>query len=135
MPEPARVVTTDAAIDAAIRQARVYEKYNRRVLRASYSDRTDRFVLRMDNGVTVMIPRSLLQGLTGAKPDALSRIELLGNGTGLYWPDLDVAHSVTGLLAGVYGSEKWMKQLRNGPKAGPLSVASRAVVSRRRGSA
>ena len=39
------------------------------------------------------------------------KIEILGNGTGLYWPALDVAHSVSGLLAGVYGSAKWMERL------------------------
>jgi hypothetical protein len=111
MPELARVVTTDAEIDAAIRQARIYEKYDQRVVRATYSERTDRFLLRMENGVTHVIPRRLLQGLTEADPGALNRIELLGRGTGLYWPSLDVAHSVSGLLTGVYGSAKWMKQL------------------------
>jgi hypothetical protein len=111
MPELAKVLTTDAEIDAAIRQARIYEKYDRRVVRATYSDRTDRFMLYLDNGVTCMIPRRLLQGLEDAEPDALQRIELLGRGSGLYWPALDVAHSVSGLLAGIYGSEKWMSSL------------------------
>jgi hypothetical protein len=35
----------------------------------------------------------------------------LGRGTGLYWPALDVAHSVSALLAGVFGSVNWMNQL------------------------
>jgi hypothetical protein len=111
MPELARVVTTDAEIDAAIRQARLYEKYDQRVVRANYSERTDRFLLRLEGGVTHIIPRWLLQGLSEAEPSALNRIELLGRGTGLYWPSLDVAHSVSGLLSGVYGSAKWMKLL------------------------
>jgi hypothetical protein len=111
MPELARVVTTDAEIDAAIRHARMFEKYDQRVVRATYSDRTDRILLRMENGVTHVIPRMLLQGLQEAAPGALNKIELLGRGTGLYWPALDVAHQVPGLLAGVYGSAKWMKKL------------------------
>jgi hypothetical protein len=118
MPELARVVTTDAEIDAAIRQARIYEKYDQRIVRATYSDRTDRFLLRMENGVTHVIPRRLLQGLTEAEPAALNRIELLGRGTGIYWPSLDVAHSVSGLLAGVYGSAKWMRQQVNARSKG-----------------
>jgi hypothetical protein len=65
----------------------------------------------MRNGVTHRIPRKLLQGLSEAEPSTLNKIELLGNGTGLYWPVLDVAHSVSGLVAGIYGSAKWMKQL------------------------
>jgi len=111
MPEKARVVTTNAEIDAAIRHARAYSKYDHRVVRAAYSPRTDRFLLRLENGVTHSIPRKLLQGLSDSAPIDLRTIELLGNGTGLYWPALDVAHSVSGLLAGVYGSERWMRQL------------------------
>lgn len=111
MPKPAKVVTTNTEIDAAIRQARAFAKYDQRAIRATYSERTDRIVIRMDNGVTHSFPRKLLQGLADAPASALSNIELLGNGTGLYWPELDVAHSVPGLLAGVYGSSKWMNKL------------------------
>lgn len=112
MAKPAKVATTNAEIDAAIRNARIFERYDQRVARATYSSRTDRVVLRMLNGVTHSIPRKLLQGLADAEASQLSKIELLGRGTGLYWPALDVAHSVSGLLAGVYGSEKWMKHLQ-----------------------
>ncbi|HUY94185.1 MAG TPA: DUF2442 domain-containing protein [Terracidiphilus sp.] len=112
MPEKARVVTTDAEIDRAIRHARAFSKYDQRLVRAVYSARSDRFLLRTTSGVSHFIPRKLLQGLSNASADELTRIELLGHGTGLYWPELDVAHSVSGLLAGVYGSERWMKQLR-----------------------
>ena len=111
MPEMAKVLTTGAEIDAAIRQALVYEKYDRRATRATYSRRTDRFMLYLDNGTTYLIPRRLLQGLEEAELADLQRIELLGNGTGLFWPALDIAHSVSGLLAGIYGSEKWMSSL------------------------
>ena len=111
MPKLARVVTTDSEIDAAIRRARAFSKYDHRVARATYSSRTDSVQLRMRNGVTHRIPRKLLQGLSEAEPSSLNTIELLGHGTGLYWPALDVAHSVSGLAAGVYGSAKWMKQL------------------------
>jgi hypothetical protein len=116
MPETAKVLTIDAEIDAAIREARIYEKYDRHVVRATYSDRTDRFMLYLDNGVTCMVPRRLLEGLGDAEPDALQQIELLGRGTGLYWPALDVAHSVSGLLAGIYGSKKWMSSLDRTPQ-------------------
>jgi hypothetical protein len=111
MSEPARVVATDAEIDAAIRKASAFAKYDHRAVRATYSDRTDRIMVRMDNGVTHSFPRKLLQGLSEAPSEALIKIELLGKGTGLFWPALYVAHSVSGLLAGVYGSAKWMNKL------------------------
>ena len=66
MPDPAKVVTTDAQIDAAIRQARAFSKYDHRVVRATYSPRTDRLSLRLENGVSHSIPRKLLQGLSAA---------------------------------------------------------------------
>jgi hypothetical protein len=106
-------VTTDAQIEDAIRRARVFAKYDHHVTRVSYSPRTDRFQLRMDNGVTHSIPRKLLQGLHDASAAELSQIEIVGLGTGLYWPALDVAHLVSGVLSGVYGSEKWMRQLEH----------------------
>jgi hypothetical protein len=76
----------------------------------------------MRNGVTHCIPRKLLQGLSEAEPGSLNKIELLGDGTGLYWPALDVAHSVSGLVAGVYGSAKWMKQLNLEAEASQISA-------------
>jgi hypothetical protein len=123
MPEMAKILTTDAEIDAAIAQARIYEKYDPRAARASYSDRTDRIALHMENGVIHTFPRRLLQGLTDANAGDMRRIELLGRGTGLYWPTLDVAHSVAGLVAGVYGSAKWMKRLERSKFRKPIAMA------------
>jgi hypothetical protein len=122
MSENAKVATADAEIDVAIRHAAVYAKFDRRVVRATYSSRTDRILMRLDHGVTCSIPRKLLQGLAAANPEALSRIEILGHGTGLYWPRLDVAHEVSGLLAGVYGSEKWMAHLQLESSSGRRSA-------------
>jgi hypothetical protein len=119
------MVTTDAEIDASIRQARQFGKYDNRVVRATYSDRTGRFLLHLENGVIHIIPRWLLQGLSDAEPSDLNNIELLGRGTGLYWPALDVAHLVSGLLAGVYGSANWMKHLSKSKPSRHVTVVSK----------
>lgn len=50
MPKPARVLTTDAEIDSAIRQARAFSKYDQCAAKATYSERTDRILVRMENG-------------------------------------------------------------------------------------
>ena len=112
MPEIARVATTDEEIDAAIENARRFERFDRRVVRATYLSSTDSVLLLLENGVSHNIPRRLLQGLSEANSDELNDIELLGRGTGLYWPALDVAHLVSGLLTGVYGSARWMEHLQ-----------------------
>jgi vacuolar-type H+-ATPase subunit E/Vma4 len=111
MPDAVRMVVTDAEIDAAIERGRRYAKYDRRVLKATYSKTTDRLRLVLDDGSTVTIPRALIQGLSDASERELKRIQILSDGTGLLWPLLDVAHYVPGLLGGVYGTEKWMAAL------------------------
>jgi predicted TPR repeat methyltransferase len=111
MPEPARVLVTDAEIDAALGRAREYAKYARKVVKASYSKSTDSLRIVLDDGATYSVPRSLIQGLHSATEKELNRIQVVGGGTGLLWPHLDVAHYVPGLLQGVYGSEKWMTAL------------------------
>jgi hypothetical protein len=112
MSEPAKMLVTDAEIDAAIDQARVYEKYARNVVRASYAKLTDSVRLVFNDGATYRIPRRLLQGLSDATERELGRIQILGGGTGLLWPLLDASHYVPALLQGVYGSERWMASLQ-----------------------
>jgi hypothetical protein len=122
MPELAAILSTDAEIDAAIRQACILERYDRRVVAASYSSALDALQLRLEHGVTYNIPRSVLQGLRNASVSALSTIEILGNGSGIFWPALDVAHSIQGLLAGVFGSAAWMDQLADEATHRPISA-------------
>jgi len=109
MPEPARVTTTDAEIDGALQQARVFERYDHPVAAVKYLKDLDAISMRFEHGVTYNIPRRAIQGLREASDSDLGSIEILGNGSGLYWPSLDVAHSVEGLLKGLFGSPSWMK--------------------------
>jgi len=111
MAEAARVVTTDAEIDLAIKHAKQYEKFDRKVIKAAFSKSADQLRLVLNDGVICTIPRRLIQGLAGARKKDLKPIQILGGGTGLLWPLLDVAHSVSALLTGVYGSARWMKEL------------------------
>ena len=111
MPEPARMDATDAELDAALARARKFAKYDRRVVKAIYSKSTDRLRVVLDDGAVYSLPRTLIQGLGGAQERDLNRIQILGEGTGLLWPILDVAHYVPALLEGVYGSKKWMAAL------------------------
>lgn len=115
MPEAARIVTTDSEIDLAIKHAREYAKYDRRVVKAAFSQPADKLRLILDDGVICTIPRRLIQGLSGAQKKYLKPIQILGDGTGLLWPLLDISHSVSALLTGVYGSPKWMQQRAHNP--------------------
>lgn len=69
---------------------------------ARYDKAKRRLVVDLANGMTVLIPTHLLQGLQEAKPKELAEIEILGVGSGLYWPQLNVDIALTGLLAKIF---------------------------------
>ena len=52
----------------------------------------------------VSFPVALNKKLENASVDQLSNIEIICNGTGLHWPDLDEDLSLTGIMEGRYGS-------------------------------
>jgi hypothetical protein len=78
-------------------------------------------------GSTAFAP-DLAEGLTGADPQALGNFELSGGGYGLHWPALDVDLTVPGLLAGIFGTAKWMAA-----QAGRSSSPAKAAAARRNG--
>lgn len=84
-----------------------------------YNRRTRKVVIDLDNGCTLLVPPELAQGLTGASPTELADVRVLGPGTTIAWPRLDVQFSVTGLMMGVFGTQAWMDELaRRGGRAG-----------------
>lgn len=85
---------------------------------ARYDKAAKRIIVELANGATLMIPAQLIQGLQAATAKELADIELLGAGSGLYWPQLETDISVAGLLQGIFGSKVWMTELgRAGGKA------------------
>lgn len=127
----ATVVTTDRQVDAALAQARRYAASERRVLRAEYERKPDLISLYLNDGIRVSIPRTRLQGLEGAEPGKVAEIEILGRGTGLHWPLLDVDHYVPGLLNRVFGTSRWMAEL--GRRGGSANTKAKAAAARANG--
>jgi len=54
----------------------------------------------------VSFPVELNARLRNATPDQLSNIEIICNGTGIHWPDLDEDLTVTGILEGRFGKKE-----------------------------
>jgi hypothetical protein len=124
-----KVITTDAAIDAAI--ARAEHRPAHTVTAASYDSADDVVSILFADGVQLRIPRRLVQGLKRATPAQLARIEIEGPGTGLLWPALGVAHYVPGLVAGVFGTRQWMAEI--GRRGGSRRTRAKAVAARANG--
>lgn len=95
---------------------------------ARYDKAARRVVVELANGTTLLVPARLIQGLQQAAAQARAEIEILGAGSGLYWPKLEVDISVEGLLAGVFGTKAWMAE--SGLTAGRPSSETRPAVSR-----
>ena len=64
--------------------------------------------------VRVLVPPELAEGLTDASPGELSDVRVLGPGTTIEWPQLDVQFSVTGLIMGIFGTQAGMADLGAG---------------------
>jgi hypothetical protein len=78
---------------------------------AYYEAATHRLVVELKNGLILLVPCALLEGLAEARPEDIAKLELLPRGATLHWPTLDVQLSVAGLLQGIFGTKAWMAQL------------------------
>ena len=77
---------------------------------ARYDSRHDRVIVNLSTGVDIAFPPDLAEGLAGAAPADLAKIEISPAGTGLYWPRLDADLYIPALLQGVFGSKNWMAE-------------------------
>jgi Protein of unknown function (DUF2442) len=102
-----------------------------RAVKAYYDARKARLVVELSNGVILMLPPRLLQGLQDATPAKISKVELTPLGTGLHWEDLDADLSVAALASGAFGSKAWMSELAR--HAGSSTSARKATSSRENG--
>ena len=129
--QKATVTVTSGQIDAARARAQQFKANDRRAIRVEYEKKPDLLTLYLDDGVRVSIPRMQLQGLESAGPAQLAKVEILGRGTGIHWPLLDVNHYVPGLLNHVFGTSRWMAEL--GRRGGSATSADKAAAARANG--
>jgi len=116
------VMTTEDEIDAAI--ARAEDPDPSTVAKTvEYHPAVHVMIFTLGNGRRLVLPMEDLQGLGHASQEQLSHSELLGPGTAIYFPDLDVDFHVPSLVKGIYGNERWMRELASrGDVATKLAV-------------
>lgn len=105
---------------------------------ARYDPRSRRVVLEMQNGVTLLVPVELVQGLQTTSTKELSDFELVAQGTQIHWGTLDVQFYVEDFLRGVFGTAKWMSGLKEhlaeiGRKGGRSTSAAKKAASAENG--
>lgn len=79
---------------------------------AYYEQSSNRIIINLKSGATFSFPTGIAQGLSDASPEDLAEVEVTPSGDGLHWEKLDADFSVPALLAGVFGTEAWMAELR-----------------------
>ena len=111
------VMTTDAEIDAALERAKAHDK-DPVAEAVEHVPNFNLLIVKLSNGRRLVIPVEDIQGLGNATREQMSNYELIGRGTGISFPELDVDLYVPALIEGVYGNRRWMAQLgRKGGKA------------------
>lgn len=60
----------------------------------------DQLVVSLVDGRVLSVPLAWFPRLLGAQPAQLENVELLGDGDGIHWPELDEDLSIAGLLKG-----------------------------------
>ena len=119
---------TDAQIDAALAQGEKLQSAEPRAQSVRFDRQRRVFVVDLTNGATFAFPAHLAQGLEAASDDQLADVEILGEGYGLHWEQLDVDFTVPGLLSGIFGTASHMAR-----RAGQATSASKAAAARANG--
>ena len=130
MTKEARMITTDAEIDAAIERAKLLDG-EPLAKQVQYVPRFKLLIVELTNGRRLALPIEDLQGLENAAAKQLQNIEMLGLGTGINFPDIDVGFYVPSLIEGVYGNRRWMSEL--GKRGGSAKTEAKRAASRQNG--
>ena len=124
------VITTDAEIDAALERSKLHDS-DPRALAVEHIPALKLLIVGLSNQRRLVLPIEDLQGLGNATHKQIQNYELLGHGTGISFPDLDVDLYVPALIEGVYGNRRWMAQL--GKKGGSAKTEAKQVAARANG--
>lgn len=93
---------------AAEARGRVEMATKPRARAAAYDKTSGRVVVHLVNGSVFEFPARLAQGLESATDDALAEVSILGEGFAVHWETLDVDLKVESLMAGRFGSTRYM---------------------------
>ena len=117
---------SDTDLEAAAERGRQLWESEPRATSARYDRKSGRVVVELTNGSTFAFPARLAQGLKDATDDDLAKVEILGEGYGLHWEKLDADFTVPGLLAGIFGTKRYMAQLAGRATSPAKAAAARA---------
>ena len=126
-----RVEEAMAHYDLAVAAGSLAAAEEPRALAARYDAATRRIVVDLTNSCTFIFPADRGQGLEGASDTELAQVEVLPGGEVLHWEKLDADLGVPQLIAGIFGSKLWMREL--GRRGGSSTSKTKAAAVRENG--
>lgn len=120
-----------AKADEAVARGKLEQAVQPLATAAYYDALKKVVVIELASGASFAFPPGLAQGLEGASADDLAEIEITPMGTGLHWPRLDADLTVDGLLAGVFGSQSWLRA--HASRAGRARTPAKGAAARANG--
>jgi hypothetical protein len=96
-------------------------------VKVRYDGRQQRIVVDLNTGLTVVFPPSMVEGLEDARPRDLRDVEITPSGFGLHFPRLDADIYLPGILAGTFGSRRWIAAQLGKQGGGARSAAKTAA--------
>ncbi len=118
--------------EQANQRAKDLQSHIPRAVSAHYDHKTGRIVIHLSSKLVVSFLPGDVEGLEGARPPQLTRIEISPSGFGIHFPALDADLYVPGLLEGFLGSKTWMAS-RLGQIGGRSSSKAKKAASRANG--
>ena len=125
-----KVITTDGEIEAALETAKLHDR-EPRALNVEHIPDLNLLIVGLSNQRRLVLPIEEVQGLGKATHEQMRMYKLIGRGTGISFPELDVDLYVPALIEGVYGNRRWMAQL--GKKGGKAKTEAKRIAARANG--
>lgn len=96
-----------------------------------YDRAKEQLIVELKNGIIILLPRHLLQGLQNVPAEQIAALQVGPRGASLHWESLGLSFSLAGLLAGSFGTQTWMQEL--GRRVGQTTSAAKAAAARANG--
>ena len=122
----------DEMLDRAEAKGREMVEREPRARAVRYDTVTGRVILDLINGCTYIFPVTLVQDFQNADPKSLDEVIVDSAGFNLNWPKLDVDLYVPALVAGVFGTRRWMDSAL-ARKAGTTKSPAKSAAARANG--
>ncbi len=102
--------------------------------KVSYNSKTKRLMVKLENSLVVVIPANLIQIFDGATDEQIKDVKIAVQGLYLRWNSLDEDLFLPNLLQGIFGTRKWMDNLKEhlssaGKKGGASSSNAKRAAS------